>query len=146
MFRDTLRKNGHSGVTDKEMQELLNTFPAEKRASRKAAGIRPKKSRGWILTGRTKGSSCPRPRVKTDPSRDALLTEFGKATLTDRYLMPGNLPGFVCALLLITGMMKTMPSAYMTIFRNCGSCPPHRFCLMAVRIAACRFPVFERSQ
>ena len=38
MFRDTLRKNGHSGVTDKEMQELLNTFPAEERASRKAAG------------------------------------------------------------------------------------------------------------
>ncbi|MGB0477932.1 MAG: ribonucleotide reductase N-terminal alpha domain-containing protein, partial [Parvibaculales bacterium] len=30
------------------------------------------------------------PRVKTDPSRDALLTEFGKATLTDRYLMPGE--------------------------------------------------------
>ncbi|MBT7280427.1 MAG: ribonucleotide-diphosphate reductase subunit alpha, partial [Rhodobiaceae bacterium] len=31
-----------------------------------------------------------RPRVKTDPSRDALLTAFGKATLTDRYLMPGE--------------------------------------------------------
>jgi len=31
-----------------------------------------------------------RPRVKSDPSRDALLTEFGKATLTDRYLMPGE--------------------------------------------------------
>ncbi|MEC8565331.1 MAG: ribonucleotide reductase N-terminal alpha domain-containing protein, partial [Pseudomonadota bacterium] len=31
-----------------------------------------------------------RPRVKTDSSRDALLTEFGKATLTDRYLMPGE--------------------------------------------------------
>ena len=30
------------------------------------------------------------PRVKTDPSRDALLTAFGKATLTDRYLMPGE--------------------------------------------------------
>ena len=31
-----------------------------------------------------------RPRVKTDPARDALLTAFGKATLTDRYLMPGE--------------------------------------------------------
>ena len=31
-----------------------------------------------------------RPRVKTDPSRDALLTEFGKATLLDRYLIPGE--------------------------------------------------------
>lgn len=29
-----------------------------------------------------------RPRVKVDHSRDALLTEFGKATLRDRYLMP----------------------------------------------------------
>ena len=29
-------------------------------------------------------------RVHVDRSRDALLTEFGKATLTDRYLMPGE--------------------------------------------------------
>ena len=28
--------------------------------------------------------------VKTDESRDALLTEFGKETLTDRYLLPGE--------------------------------------------------------
>lgn len=28
--------------------------------------------------------------VKVDHARDALLTEFGKATLTDRYLMPGE--------------------------------------------------------
>ena len=31
-----------------------------------------------------------RPSVRTDPSRDALLTDFGKATLRDRYLMPGE--------------------------------------------------------
>ncbi|MGC6472953.1 MAG: ribonucleoside-diphosphate reductase subunit alpha [Parvibaculales bacterium] len=31
-----------------------------------------------------------RPGVKIDASRDALLTEFGKATLLDRYLMPGE--------------------------------------------------------
>ena len=29
-------------------------------------------------------------RVVTDPSRDARLTAFGKATLSDRYLMPGE--------------------------------------------------------
>ena len=29
-------------------------------------------------------------RVTIDPSRDALLTDFGKATLTDRYLLPGE--------------------------------------------------------
>ena len=28
--------------------------------------------------------------VKTDESRDALLTEFGKETLKDRYLLPGE--------------------------------------------------------
>ena len=31
-----------------------------------------------------------RSRVKTDPSRDALLTAFGKETLNDRYLMPNE--------------------------------------------------------
>jgi len=29
-------------------------------------------------------------KVVTDPSRDALLTEFGKTTLQDRYLLPGE--------------------------------------------------------
>ncbi|MGE0717912.1 MAG: ribonucleoside-diphosphate reductase subunit alpha [Alphaproteobacteria bacterium] len=29
-------------------------------------------------------------RVTIDPTRDALLTDFGKATLADRYLMPGE--------------------------------------------------------
>ncbi|MFP3944874.1 MAG: ribonucleoside-diphosphate reductase subunit alpha [Alphaproteobacteria bacterium] len=29
-------------------------------------------------------------RVETDPARDALLTDFGRATLADRYLMPGE--------------------------------------------------------
>ena len=28
--------------------------------------------------------------VVTDPSRDALLTDFGKETLDDRYLLPGE--------------------------------------------------------
>ena len=28
--------------------------------------------------------------IETDPSRDDLLTEFGKDTLTDRYLLPGE--------------------------------------------------------
>ncbi|MEZ5969020.1 MAG: ribonucleotide reductase N-terminal alpha domain-containing protein [Hyphomonas sp.] len=28
--------------------------------------------------------------VQTDPSRDALLTDFGKKTLEDRYLLPGE--------------------------------------------------------
>lgn len=38
-------------------------------------------------------SKTVRPRrftIQTDPSRDDLLTEFGKETLTDRYLLPGE--------------------------------------------------------
>src|SRR5476651_2218721 len=29
-------------------------------------------------------------QVRVDRTRDALLTDFGRATLTDRYLMPGE--------------------------------------------------------
>ncbi len=29
-------------------------------------------------------------QVRIDRSRDALLTDFGKATLDDRYLLPGE--------------------------------------------------------
>ncbi|MFL6744271.1 MAG: ribonucleoside-diphosphate reductase subunit alpha [Sphingomicrobium sp.] len=38
----------------------------------------------------TKSVHAPRFAVKTDDSRDALLTEFGKDTLRDRYLLPGE--------------------------------------------------------
>jgi ribonucleoside-diphosphate reductase alpha chain len=38
----------------------------------------------------SKSVHAPRFDVKTDISRDALLTEFGKETLRDRYLLPGE--------------------------------------------------------
>jgi ribonucleoside-diphosphate reductase alpha chain len=38
----------------------------------------------------SKSVHAPRFDVKTDPSRDELLTEFGKETLRDRYLLPGE--------------------------------------------------------
>jgi len=38
----------------------------------------------------SKAVHAPRFDVKTDASRDALLTEFGKETLRDRYLLPGE--------------------------------------------------------
>lgn len=41
-------------------------------------------------TGHNSVQYHERPVVQTDPSRDALLTEFGKATLLDRYLLPGE--------------------------------------------------------
>ena len=36
------------------------------------------------------GAADARPRIVTDASRDSRLTEFGKATLDDRYLLPGE--------------------------------------------------------
>ena len=38
----------------------------------------------------SKSVHAPKFDVKTDTSRDALLTEFGKDTLNDRYLLPGE--------------------------------------------------------
>ena len=45
-----------------------------------------------VATGSTSTKSVHAPRfdVTTDSSRDALLTEFGKETLRDRYLLPGE--------------------------------------------------------
>ena len=39
---------------------------------------------------RSTGSTPARPRIVTDPARDALLTDFGRETLNDRYLLPGE--------------------------------------------------------
>src|SRR5690349_3560222 len=41
-------------------------------------------------TSSTKSVHAPRFDVKTDAKRDELLTEFGKETLRDRYLLPGE--------------------------------------------------------
>ena len=41
-------------------------------------------------TSSAKAVHAPQFEVKTDASRDALLTEFGKDTLRDRYLLPGE--------------------------------------------------------
>ena len=41
-------------------------------------------------TSGSKAVHAPRFDVKTDASRDELLTEFGKDTLRDRYLLPGE--------------------------------------------------------
>src|ERR687892_618445 len=41
-------------------------------------------------TSSTKAVHAPRFDVKTDAKRDELLTEFGKETLRDRYLLPGE--------------------------------------------------------
>ena len=40
--------------------------------------------------GGAKVALVPVNQVVTDPSRDSLLTDFGKETLKDRYLLPGE--------------------------------------------------------
>ena len=49
------------------MQELLNTFPAEERATRKAAGDPAEKEPRMDFDRQDQGSVCLAPRVKTDP-------------------------------------------------------------------------------
>src|SRR5215469_7650874 len=41
-------------------------------------------------TSSTKAVHAPRFDIATDATRDELLTEFGKDTLRDRYLLPGE--------------------------------------------------------
>ena len=76
---------------DKLEQELLKSGSDSNRAQRRAEGD-PSNSEPRMDFDRQDQAVqfVSRPRVKTDPSRDALLTTFGKATLTDRYLMPGE--------------------------------------------------------
>ncbi len=43
-----------------------------------------------IVDSGSKRVDATRHAVEIDPSRDALLTEFGRETLNDRYLLPGE--------------------------------------------------------
>jgi ribonucleoside-diphosphate reductase alpha chain len=62
--------SGGSEVSSNDMATILESAPKESQSSQ---GARPQ----------------PFP-VEVDHSRDALLTDFGKETLTDRYLLPGE--------------------------------------------------------
>ena len=70
-----------------------------KRASRESAQEKSarKSSQKIIKASLKAGIDSPRAaraaiEVKIDPSRDALLTNFGRATLVDRYLLAGETP------------------------------------------------------
>jgi ribonucleoside-diphosphate reductase alpha chain len=70
-----------------------------KMASRKSAQKNTRKSAQKItrVTAATPGIDCAKAaraamHVDIDPARDALLTNFGRATLADRYLLPGETP------------------------------------------------------
>jgi hypothetical protein len=87
----------------------------------------------------SKSVAAPAFPVTTDPSRDALLTDFGKATLDDRYLLPGE--SYQDLFARVARPMPTTPrmrSASTTTSRSCGSCRRPRCCPTAAPAAACR--------
>lgn len=99
MFRDT--PMGDSAVANgfkdpskdepnKMEQEVLKNEAAKAATARRAEGGNTSEPQLDFDRQDQAVQYVSRPRVKTDPSRDALLTAFGKATLTDRYLMPGE--------------------------------------------------------
>jgi ribonucleoside-diphosphate reductase alpha chain len=78
--------------------------------------------------------------VKVDPSRDALLTDFGKKTLDDRYVLPGETYQDMFAR-VATGLTRTMSEHAQRIYdyiSRSGSCRRRLCCRMAAPIAACR--------
>ena len=91
MFNNTDRKDGQIEAAEQQVQDVLKTASQELRGSRKAEGhdvtAQPQMD---FERGSQTVQFEDRPSVKIDSSRDALLTEFGKATLTDRYLMPSE--------------------------------------------------------
>ncbi len=78
-FRDT----GVSAGTD-NMSEVLEAETKSEIAAETTAQPKAKKGED------SKAVDVRRFVVETDSSRDALLTEFGKETLQDRYLLPGE--------------------------------------------------------
>ena len=62
-------------------------------------------------------------KVEVDHSRDALLTEFGKKTLTDRYLLPGeSYQDMFARVSQAYATMRTTHNVFTTTCPNSGSC------------------------
>ena len=151
MFRDTqsgadaVKQGAAKQEQDKMEQDVLKDADL-KGAAAKAANAR-----------RAEGSGDPqldfdrqdqavqyaaRPRVKTDPSRDALLTAFGKATLTDRYLMPGEtFQDLFARVASFYGDDEAHAQRLYNYISKLWFMPATPVCPMAAPIAACRFHV-----
>ncbi|MFB0612195.1 ribonucleoside-diphosphate reductase subunit alpha [Aurantiacibacter poecillastricola] len=68
--------------TDKASEDLVSEAATEALAEATKAALKPKSD--------SKTVNPRRFTIKTDPARDSHLTEFGKATLDDRYLLPNE--------------------------------------------------------
>jgi hypothetical protein len=105
-----------------------------------AAALSPaRRRRAGQAAARSKAVNPRRFAIVTDASRDAKLTAFGKDTLDDRYLLPGETYQDLFARVADAyADDRTTPSVSMTISRTSGSCPQRRCCRTAAPGAACR--------
>ena len=85
-FRDTDRVEA-SDVATVELDKTAEAKAPEKKAGESTLKAKPAK---LDAVGDSASVHAPRFAVATDKSRDALLTAFGKETLEDRYLLPGE--------------------------------------------------------
>ncbi len=91
------------------------------------------------------GPLVPQPKpadLRLDRSRDALLTDFGKKTLTDRYLLPGESyqDMFARVATAYADDVGARPAHLRLHLASCGSCRRRRCCRTAAPTAACRSP------
>ena len=91
MFNNSDRKQGQVELAEQQVQEMLDIASKEVHTKRSAEGDKNADEPRMNFENVDQVVQFEsRPSVKIDASRDSLLTEFGKATLLDRYLLPGE--------------------------------------------------------
>ena len=78
-----------SGYTKEEMEEIYS-FAQSKIGEKPSAELSEQPRIDFKINDRAVQHKGKGFRVKIDPSRDSLLTDFGRETLEDRYLMKGE--------------------------------------------------------
>ena len=78
-----------SGYTKEEMEEIYS-FAKSKIGEKPPAELTEQPRIDFKINDRAVQHKGKGFRVKIDPSRDSLLTDFGRETLEDRYLVPGE--------------------------------------------------------
>jgi ribonucleoside-diphosphate reductase alpha chain len=92
-FRDMAQEAAQNDMTDMLEAEMTKTetpnLKGEAKPEKEVVEAQAKEAKAKAGTD-SKSVSARRFNVATDASRDDLLTEFGKETLRDRYLLPGE--------------------------------------------------------
>jgi ribonucleoside-diphosphate reductase alpha chain len=80
--------SGSSEASSNDVATIIDS--PESKPVAKAKGGAPKAPPAGEMAAKDSSTILPQPYpVEVDHSRDALLTDFGKDTLKDRYLLPG---------------------------------------------------------